>query len=203
MTQPAMGTEPDARVAAGPNPNRVREHRSWLEISATWIAIISALCGGGFALFRFVGDMESARAREALAYVDRFSAAPVATSYEHFANHFRQFLASQQPHGGPTQAAMVATVADPAIEADTLVVIHFFDNVGACTCKQLCDAQLVTLFLGWEANDFFDYTSPYILQQRSKGNFPKGFGAGLQSLAAVSGKSGAQMDCSFVSRPTA
>src|SRR5450755_3752234 len=113
-------------------PRPTSSGRSGLEICATWVAIVGALCGGAFALFRFIGDLEASRAKEALAYIDRFSEAPVATSYGHFVQYIRQFLSAQDAKNPPTEAAIVAAIRNSAIEADTVVVIHFFDNVQAC-----------------------------------------------------------------------
>jgi hypothetical protein len=187
----------DARSMRG--NDRERGH-SWLEITATWVAILGALAGGAFGLIRFVGNLEASRAKEALAYIDRFSDAPIATSYVRFADYFRHFLDAGVNHAQPTYDAMVAAIRDQPIEADAIVVTHYFDNVGACTCKNLCDETLVRLFLAWEARDFFDLTKSYILEQRKTGSYPRTLGAGLEALASTATGSSVQMDCSFVTK---
>jgi hypothetical protein len=176
----------------------LRSQRSWLETSATWIAIVGALCGGAFAVYRFVGNLEASRAKEALAYAAHFSDAPVAASYSHFVQYFAAFLAERDKNAPLTDQAMTVAIDNPTVEADTIVVIHFFDNAAACTCKHLCDEQLVRLFLGWQAKDFYDVTRSYIRDKRIKQVSPRSLGAGLEALAAAQGHPSATMNCSFV-----
>jgi hypothetical protein len=172
--------------------------RSWLEIIATWTAIAGALFGGIFGLYQFVGNLKASRAKEALAYVERFSEAPVAPSYTHFEQYFSEFRSKHTAQELNDPQVMINVVSERAIEDDVIVVIHFFDNVAVCTCKQLCDEQLVTLFLRSQARDFFDITSQYIENAQKTSGTAGSQGAGLKALALTSSKSDSRIDCSFV-----
>lgn len=196
MNEPASAS-PTRVSASSRTTTRHDGHRS-LETWATLIAIIGAFCGGVFALYRFVDSLEASRAKEALAYVERFSDAPIAASYGHFVQYFGEFLAQRDTKIPLTEQAMADAISNPAIEADAIVVIHFFDNVSVCICKHLCDEQLVTLFLGWQAKDFYDVAGPYVRVNRVKQSSPKSMGAGLEALATTQLGANAKINCSFV-----
>ncbi len=152
--------------------------RSTLDIAATWVTILSVILGGAFALFRYSDDSQGARAKEALSYIERFAEPPISTSFESFTQYWvkRGFKESD------TDATMVAAIQDQSVEPDALVVIRFFDSAAACTCKHLCDEDLVRHFLGTEASDFFSPAGPYIYDRRKRENDPS-FGNGLEAIA--------------------
>jgi hypothetical protein len=167
-----------------PAPNRpdtakpATLRRSALDVAATWVTIVSVVLGGAFALFRYSDDSQGARAKEALTYIQRFAEPPVSTSFEAFTHYWltRGFKDSD------TDASMVAAIQDQSIEPDALVVIRFFDSAAACTCKHLCDEDLVRHFLGTEAYDFFSPAGPYVYDRRKRENDPS-FGNGLEAIA--------------------
>jgi hypothetical protein len=175
--------------------------KPWLETWAAWLAILGALCGAAFALYRYVGTLEASRSKEALSYIERFSEAPISVSYGRFDKNIKEYLAKFDAKAAVSDEAMVGAFSNTELEQDALRVIQFFDNVAVCTCKNLCDEQLVAHFLGWQAKDFSDLTGPYIQDQRTKQNYPKSLASGLEALAALQRHPGAAMKCSFVTDP--
>ena len=166
------------RSAEGTAPATTR--RSALDIAATWVTIIGAIVGGAFALFRYSDDSEGARAREALAYIDRFAQPPISGSFESFTQYWvvRGFKDSD------TDSSMIAAIRNQSIEGDALVLIRFFDSAAACTCKHLCDEDLVRHFLGTEAGDVFPPAGPYIYDRRKHAD--PALGVGLEAIAKKS-----------------
>lgn len=179
-------TKQDAAAPAG--------SRSLLETIATWIAIAGALFGGVFGLYQFVGNLQASKAKEALAYVEHFSEVPVSSAFNHFVEYYKDFR-SKHSQQELSEQAMIEFISGHDIEGEVIVVIHYFDNVAVCTCKRLCDEQLVTLFLRSPAQDFFAVTGPYIANAWKTGDSPSSQGAGLRALASPTT---AKIDCSFV-----
>jgi hypothetical protein len=170
---------------------------------ATWVAILGgivAIPGGIIALYSFTDGQQANRAKEALAHIDHFTDATISASYEQFTQHMRDV---QNRHGKQAMQdpkLLLAALSDPDVIDHAIVVIGYFDNVGACTCKHLCDEQLVKMFLGYQAWNVFGLTQPFIAAQKGDGTSPHGLGAGLTALA-VAYKSNASLDCKFVGNP--
>ena len=175
MNKPAVNPEASKPADTGAPATL---HRSTLDIAATWVTILSVILGGAFALFRYSDDLQGARAKEALSYVERFAEPPISTSFE----TFTQYWVRRGFKDSDTDATMVAALQDRSVEPDALVVIRFFDSAAACTCKHLCDEDLVRHFLGIEAGDFFAPAGPYIYDRRKRENDPS-FGNGLEAIA--------------------
>lgn len=167
--------------------------KGWLEIVATWVAIL----GGIFALYRFIDGQQASRAKEALAHIDHFSDAAISASYGQFTQHMKNFVAVHGTQALQNPQLLAAELNDPAVTDHAIVVIRFFDNVAACTCKHLCDEQLVKMFLGSQAFDVYGITQPYIAAQTRDGSSEQAFGAGLTALATAY-KTNASLDCRFV-----
>jgi hypothetical protein len=177
--------------------------KSWAQALATWVAILGgivAILGGILALYSFISGQEASRAKEALAHIDHFSDATISASYGQFTQHMREVATTHGPQAMQDPKFLSAAVSDPAVIDHAIVVIGFFDNVGACTCKHLCDEQLVKMFLGSKAWDVYGLAFPFIAAQQADGTSPHGLGAGLTALAAAY-KANRSLDCTFVGAP--
>ena len=186
-------------------PSGANGHKSRPEVAATWVAILGgivAIVGGILALYRFFEGQAASQAKEALAHIDHFSDAAISTSYEQFHQHMKKFADAHGKEALKDPTLVVAALNDPAVTDQATVVIRFFDNVAACTCKHLCDEQLVKMFLGSQAFDVWGLTQPYIAAQTRDGSSPQGFGTGLTALA-LAYNTNAALDCRFVGAPAA
>jgi len=157
---------------------RIRR-RSLLETLGTLASILGAfvaLIGGAFALYQYKTNSEGARAKEALTYIEHYNEPPISTSQESFTQYWLKNGFPKSDEEGP----MVAAIRDTSIQPDALLLIRFFDGAAACTCKNLCDEELVRHFLGSRANDVFAPAGPYIYDRRQQEPL---FGKGLEALA--------------------
>jgi hypothetical protein len=153
----------------------------------TWIAAIFAVVGGIIAIVQYRENSTGSRAKEALEYVNHFFNPPISTAYakinlfgkEH-EKELTQKLSEKSEDAYRTY--IINTFRDDEDLNDAaLVLVGFFQNLRACTCRSLCDWLLIREFFSPAAYAVNGFIRPVVDNQRER---ERTFGDGLILLAA-------------------
>ena len=162
--------------------------KTWSDVIGTWVTIIGALTGGGFALVQYTDQIASARVQETLKYVERFSSDPLQKASMHldaFWNPRAEEVFNKSAEGETVLFKYLnSAIRDNHnhLEGDTNRLLAFYETLRTCTCAKLCDNESTVKFFGKQAFDSYGILFPYISSQRDRLK-DNSFGTGMESLA--------------------
>jgi hypothetical protein len=99
--------------------------------------------------------------------------------------HAKELEEKQQAGDKVYSEYVVSGFKDNDLAADMFVLVNFFKNLHACTCRKLCDDDLVKEFFQTTAWDLNGLANPFIDDQRHQPGGDPTFGSGLVDLAAT------------------
>src|SRR5262249_44895975 len=140
---------------------------TWVTLIAPIGGVIIAAAGIAIGLLQYHQNSVAARAKETLEYVKRYYEQPVLDSNIRNVRFWQDKALKQQKKlkEKEFEQYIVSTYRDSSnngLNGDGDILVGFFENLYACTCKELCDSVLVKHFFAEYASTLYDQLAPYI-----------------------------------------
>jgi len=167
-------------------PTSLRKAKTYSDLIATWVTILGAFGGAGWALHEYRAKVHDEEVAATLRYAQQYNTTPMwevrgrlETFWSPRANDV--FEATAKGDDVISDYVVKTLETDKAAQADTVATIDFFAGLGTCLCAGLCDFKSAVQLFGKDADDFFGLNFPYIRGQRQRLR-DKNYAAGLAAI---------------------
>lgn len=182
---------PGANYAASPQADKMGRVKTFSEIVATWVGLIGLLAGGLFGVVQYLDKEKADRVKVTLDFLDRQSKDPVYTSKRRLLIAWRSHEPAlmdvvRKPNVTliDLQAVVVNVVEQEQLFEHIVATVDFYESLGVCVEKNLCDAETARALFQEDARVFFNLHRPFFDKLRTdRGD--AGYGQYLQKFVAA------------------
>jgi hypothetical protein len=164
------------------------------------VALVAALLPVAWGVFQYHRNSQGAQAKEALAYVERFYGAPISDSVQRifdFGQQSQDEINKLITNENALNQYIGSEIVKRHLDRDVTLLSNFFDDLRACTCANLCDANVVGQFFVEPAANLYGLVAPYILNERKK---TPSFGKGLERLYLLQAVATSEIESAYCSQ---
>lgn len=154
------------------------------KVAVSWLGLLAAIGGGVLGFIQYFDRIEESRVLRTLEFLNRFNDSSIQAAREEAnkvwlsrVDDVARILSQPQKPQDEIDAEwnkfVDDTITENGLEFSVRVLIGFYEELGICTKREICDPDTVYELFGRNARAFYNRNLPYIERLRSSTNNPR------------------------------